>query len=96
MMCARGAGEIIGVLMKCNVRENREREGFLGVSGNAECIRWNEFERRQERREICDKQRIARAASGDDQFFRAADTGKDKFGTRLRDGSGGEGGCGVN
>src|SRR5690348_5523844 len=65
---AGGAGKIVGALAECFVGENGKCESLFGVSGNAESVGGNNFERRKERGEIGDEQGIARAAAGEDEF----------------------------
>lgn len=96
---AGGAGQIVGVLMKRNVRENGERECLFRISGYTECTecaRGDDFERRQKRRQIGDQQGIACAAAGNDQFFDATNAGENKCCARLCNRCCGERGCGVN
>ena len=96
MARASGAGKIIGVLVRCDIGEKGEGEGFFGVGGNAEGVGGNDFERRQERDEICNDERIASAAAGENQFAHARTRAReDKFLAGLRDGCGGESGRGV-
>src|SRR5690348_7682797 len=92
---AGGAGEIVCTLMECFVGEDGEAEGFFGVGGDAEGIGGYDLERRKERGEIGDEQRIARAATGEDEF-RGALARKDEILNGTRDGSGSEGGRSVN
>src|SRR5690348_594386 len=92
---AGGAGEIVCTLMECFVGEDGEAEGFFGVGGDAEGIGGYDLERRQECGEVGDEQRIARAATGEDEF-RGALARKDEILNGTRDGSGSEGGRSVN
>src|SRR5579872_6070125 len=72
MARAGGAGEIVGALMPGFVGEDGEGEGFFGIAGNAEFVGGNNFQRRQQRDEIGDKQGIASTSAGNDEVVYAS------------------------
>src|SRR5467141_3053763 len=61
-------GQVRGALVKCFVRQQSEGKGFLGIFGNAETPRGQDFNAREGGGKLREDQRIVRATAGNDEL----------------------------
>src|SRR5882762_2507848 len=68
-------GQVRGALVKCFVGQQSEGKGFLGIFGNAETPRGQDFDAGKCGRKLCKDQRITGATAGNDELvnFRFGD-----------------------